>query len=393
MLIFKYLLLATVAVLAAPIPFHSDPSPPSDNVLSARQSPPGPMGLPPTQPPMQKACASCRDINKLCSGAPPPCKRCIRLGLENCHFRPKKQYTRPYQPRTVHPKKQYTRPYQPRTVHLNLPEDPYSSLHGVTGAQHRGTLAGTPVSHVSHLQQFPQLPVMRDVYASYSSIPHPQGPYGQHPPHSLNPEHNDGHLLDPYSSLHGHGVTGAQHRGTLAGTPVSHVSHLQQFPRRPVMRDVYASYSSIPHPQGPYGQHPPHSLNPEHNDGHLLDSYSSLHGADVNRGALDETHVQNPQPGPVMAPDHPQYIGRSSLDGALVQNPQPGPVMAPDHPQYIGRSSLDGAFDETHVQNPQPGPVMAPDHPQYIGRSSLDGAFDMSQAFPGGRPPEGPHPA
>ena len=206
----------------------------------------------------------------------------------------------------------------------------YSSLDGadVTGVQHPGALD----------QQFPPGPVMPPDHRQYVSYSSPDGSmnrFSGHPHHALHmhlnppylpasvpPVKYDGHLL---------GVTGAQHRGALDGTPVSHVQDLQQFPPGPDHHQ-YVSYSSIAHLQGPYGQHPPYfaasapPLNLEHNNGHLLDSYSSLHDADVNRGTLDKTHVQ--QPGPVMTPGHPQYIAHSSLDGALdmdwashVQNP------------------------------------------------------------------------
>ena len=96
MLIFKYLLLATVAVLAAPIPFDSSPSPSSDNVLSGGQLPPGLMGLPPTQPKKHRACSTCQDKHMRCSGAPLPCDNCSKnkeLG-KHCHILPASSRTR-----------------------------------------------------------------------------------------------------------------------------------------------------------------------------------------------------------------------------------------------------------------------------------------------------------
>ena len=79
MLITKYLLLATcfltqLAVLAAPIPLNSDPSPPSDNALSARMLQPAAPEPPPIQ--KTKACQHCHD-KKLGCNYNRPCQRCI----------------------------------------------------------------------------------------------------------------------------------------------------------------------------------------------------------------------------------------------------------------------------------------------------------------------------
>ena len=99
MLIIKYLLLATyfvtqVAVLAAPIPSDSEPTPPGDNALSARQM--HPVDRPPTrrltnysrQRPKNSACTRCREKKLRCST--PPCAHCTKDGVaQQCATAPK----------------------------------------------------------------------------------------------------------------------------------------------------------------------------------------------------------------------------------------------------------------------------------------------------------------